>query len=162
MGKMLVIDVDKCTGCKMCELMCSFTHNGEFNPNKARIHVTPFEEQMVWVPVVCHQCEDPWCAKICPAGAITVEKDENNKTTLVKVNEEKCVGCKMCMLACPFGNIVVSDRGCAEKCDLCGGDPECAKFCLIGAIKFVDPEEGIRDRKKGVAEKVLESYKENK
>lgn len=162
MGKMLVIDVDRCTGCALCELVCSFKHYGEFNPIKSRIHVTTFWEHEIAVPVVCCQCEEPWCGRICPAGAITVEKEETTGATLVKVSEEKCVGCKMCMLVCPFGNIVVLDKGYAEKCNLCGGDPECVKFCASGALKFVEPELGTIAKKKGTAERVLGFYKEVK
>lgn len=68
----------------------------------------------------------------------------------------------MCMLACPFGCIVVSDRGCAEKCDLCEGEPECVKFCATKAIKFVEAELGMVAKKRGVAKRLLESYKEAK
>lgn len=160
MGKMLVIDIDKCTGCGVCELVCSFKHHDEFNPVKSRIHVTTFWQQEIAIPVVCQQCEEAWCAKICPAGAITIGKDEATGATLVTVSEEKCIGCKMCMLACPFGDIVVSDKGYAEKCDLCGGDPECVKFCYRKALQFVEPELGMMAKKKGVAKRLLDSYKE--
>jgi len=162
MGKMLIVDVNKCTGCGVCELMCSFKHNGDFNPLNARIHKNIFLYQEISIPVVCYQCEEPWCGKICPAGAIITEKDAKSGATLVTVSEEKCVGCKMCMLACPYGCIVVSDKGYAEKCDLCGGDPECVKFCPRGALKFEEPGEGVIAKKKGVAEKLLDSYKEVK
>jgi len=162
MGKMLVVDIEKCTGCHVCELVCSFKHHDEFNPTKSYIHVSVFLEQAIAIPVACYQCEEPWCGRICPAGAITTEKDAATGATLVTVSEEKCVGCKMCMLACPFGNIVVSDKGYAEKCDLCGGDPECVKFCLPGALKFVEAEPSVITRKKDVAERILASYKEVK
>jgi len=162
MGKMMVVDIDKCTGCGVCELICSFKHAGEFNPLKARIHVTPFLQYEIAIPVVCQQCEEPWCARICPAGAITAEIDETTGARIVEISEEKCVGCKMCMLACPFGNIVISAKGYAEKCDLCGGEPECVKFCLPGALKFEKPELSMIAKKKGIAERLLDSYKEVK
>ena len=162
MGKMIVTDIEKCTGCGLCELVCSFKHHDEFNPTKSRIHTNVFWQQAIAIPVVCYQCEEPWCGKICPAGAITTEKDEASGATLIKVSEERCVGCKMCMLACPYGCIVVSDKGYAEKCDLCGGDPECVKFCGPGAIRFAEAEVGMVAKKKTLAEKLLESYKEVK
>lgn len=162
MGKMIVTDVEKCTGCGLCELMCSFKHIGEFNPVKSRIHKHVFWKQAIAIPVVCYQCEEPWCARICPAGAITVGKDETSGARLIEVSEQKCVGCKMCMLACPYGCIVVSDSGYAEKCDLCDGDPECVKWCVTKAIRFVEPELGMISRKRGVAKRLLESYKEIK
>jgi len=162
MGKMIVIDIEKCTGCGLCELVCSFKHHDEFNPIKSRIHTNIFWQQAIAIPVVCYQCEKPWCGEICPAGAITTETDGTSGATLIKVSEARCVGCKMCMLACPFGCIVVSDKGYAEKCDLCGGDPECVKFCAPGAIRFAEAELGMIAKKKTLAEKLLESYKEVK
>ena len=162
MGKTLVIDIDKCTGCGVCELVCSFQHRDEFNPLKSRIHTTIFWQQEIAIPVVCLQCEDPWCGRVCPAGAITTKIDEVTGARVVTVSEEKCVGCKMCMLACPFSTIVVLDKGYAEKCDLCGGDPECVKFCTRGALKFVEPALGMIAKKKGIAGRLLDSYKEVK
>lgn len=160
MGKMLVTDVAKCTGCGWCELACSFRHHDEFNPTKSRIHKITFWQKAIIVPVVCQQCEEPWCGRICQAGAITTKKDEKTGATLVEVAAEKCVGCRMCMLACPYGCIIVSDEGTAEKCDLCGGDPECVKFCAAGAIKFTEAEAAIMARKKSVAERLLTSHRE--
>ena len=159
MGKMLFVDIGKCVGCGVCELVCSWKHNDEFNSSKSRIHNTIFMEEATAISVVCYQCEDPFCGRICPAGAITVKKDESSGATLVTVSETKCVGCKMCMLACPYGCIVVSDRGCAEKCDLCGGDPECVKFCPTGAISFVEPELSMMAKKRDIAARLLNLIK---
>ena len=75
MNKALTIDIGRCTGCHTCEFMCSFQHHDEFNPRKARIHTTVFLHEELAVPVVCSQCEDAWCQRICPSGAIS-------KTTL--------------------------------------------------------------------------------
>lgn len=158
MAKMIVVDVDKCTGCGVCELACSFEHHDEFNPTKSRIHTNLFWKEEIAIPVFCPQCEEPMCEKVCPTGAITTEREPNSRATLVSVSEEKCVGCKMCMLACPFGNVLVSDNGFAEKCDLCGGDPECVKFCLRGALKFVEPDENMLAKKEKTARSVLDSY----
>ncbi len=160
MAKGLVIDIGRCTGCGYCELMCSFIHHGEFNPLKSAIHTNVFIEKSAAVPVVCYQCEDPWCLKACPAGAISIENEPTTGIRVVKVNKERCVGCKMCTLACPFGCIVVSD-GCAEKCDLCGGYPECVRVCRAGAIKFEEAGQGIAAKRKSVAERLLGSYQED-
>jgi anaerobic carbon-monoxide dehydrogenase iron sulfur subunit len=159
MAKGLVIDISRCTGCGYCELMCSFVHHGEFNTLKSRIHTNVFIEKSTAVPVVCYQCEDPWCLKACPAGAISIENDPKTGIRVVKVHKEKCVGCKMCTLACPFGCIVVSD-GYAEKCDLCGGYPECVRVCRAGAIRFEETEYGLAAKRKSVAERLLDSYQE--
>lgn len=159
MPKSLVIDISKCTGCGYCELICSFAHHDEFNPLKARIHVNVFIEKSMAVPVVCYQCEEPWCAKACPAAALTVETDSKHEARIIKVNAERCVGCKMCTMACPFGCIVVAE-GRAEKCDLCGGTPQCVRICRSGALKFTDADTAVADKQKATAKKLLDSYQE--
>ena len=160
MNRMIAIDIGRCTGCGTCELMCSFRHHGEFNPRKARIRKTVFLHEELAIPVVCTQCEDPWCLRICPSGAISRTIIEDVHAAVVKVDEEKCVGCRMCMLACPFGNIEVGSSGHAEKCDLCDGDPQCVKFCARGALHFVDSERSIVDRRARIAAQLAVSYRE--
>lgn len=159
MSKSLVIDISKCTGCGYCELICSFAHHSEFNPLKSRIRVSVFIEKAMAAPVVCYQCEDPWCVKACPAGALEVRIMDSGNVRMIAVNKEKCVGCKMCTLACPFGCIEVND-GQAEKCNLCYGDPQCVQFCRAGALKFEDPHEVLAAKKKSVAERLISSYQE--
>lgn len=159
MPKEIVIDISKCTGCGYCELICSFTHHDEFNPRKARIRVNTFIEKSMAVPVVCYQCEDPWCVNACPAGALHIETDTSANTRMITVDKSQCVGCKMCTLACPFGCIEVTD-GQAEKCDLCGGTPQCVNVCRAGALQFIDPKTAITAKKKSVAERLVNSYQE--
>ena len=161
MTKMIAIDIARCTGCGACELMCSFKHHGEFNPRKSRIHQTVFLYDELAIPVVCTQCEDAWCERICPSGALGTTVLEGSGARVVKVDEDKCVGCKMCMLACPFGNIQVGAGGCAEKCDLCDGDPQCVKFCARGALHFVDSERGEGDKRHKLATMLAASYRES-
>ena len=85
--------------------------------------------------------------EVCPVGAIF--RDEKDA---VIINPDKCIGCKMCMNASPLGKIGFNtERRQVHKCDLCGGDPKCAKFCPTGAISYEDPEEGI-DRKRAIAD----------
>ena len=160
MSKMITVNIERCTGCGTCELMCSFRHHGEFNPRKARIRKTIFLHDELAVPVVCTQCEEAWCRAMCPSGAITKGTDVLSGASVVTVSEEKCVGCKMCMLACPYGNIVVGEKGCAEKCDLCEGDPQCVKFCPRGALNFVEAGDSIRERKQKLAATLLTAYQE--
>ena len=71
----------------------------------------------------------------CPVEAIVV----NAATGAKEVLEAVCVGCKVCTIACPFGTVNYRhDTGKVIKCDLCGGDPWCAKACPTGAIAYVD------------------------
>ena len=155
MSKLLVVNPEKCVSCRTCELMCSFGRVSEFNPRLAAVTVIGYEAAMTSVPVMCMQCDEACCLKVCPVGAIT--RDEAG---VVVMNPDKCIVCKMCVSACPLGNISYSSsERKVFKCDLCGGDPKCAKFCAPGAIQFVDPAE-VPDRKKAVAAKLNEVFGE--
>lgn len=158
MSRMIEVDIGRCTGCGTCELMCSLRHHGEFNPRKARIRKTVYLHEELAVPVVCTQCKDAWCQRICPSGAISRTKLADG-AEVVQVNHEKCVGCRMCQLACPFGNIEVGASGHAEKCDLCDGDPQCVRFCARGALRYIDSERSIVERRAGWAAQLADSYR---
>ena len=134
--KIITVNPNKCTGCRLCELACSFKNTGEFNPVRARIQVIGYDE-LLPIPVTCFQCEKPYCLEVCPARAIS--KDE--KTGAVQVTKQRCVGCKMCSLVCPFGNIAVSAaERVAVKCELCEDEPECVLFCPTGALEYKEAE----------------------
>ncbi len=138
MQKSLLIDPGKCTGCRQCEMACSNEKEGVFNPAKSRIRVFDFHTEAKFVPYTCTQCAQAWCMSACPVEAITVDASTGAKV----VNDNTCVGCKVCTIACPFGTInYVTDSGKVAKCDLCGGDPACAKACPTGAIVYVDADQ---------------------
>ena len=144
MNKILTIIPENCTNCGTCESVC---------PNEG-VDVIHFEEVGVSVPVMCLQCEDAACMKVCPKGAI--ERDENGA---VVPNIRKCIACKMCISACPFGNISFSPVSRQiVKCTLCGGNPRCAKYCPTEAIQFVDGSTGNIGKKKAVAAKFKELF----
>ncbi|MCL1849770.1 MAG: 4Fe-4S dicluster domain-containing protein [Clostridiales bacterium] len=155
MSKQLMVKPEKCVSCRTCELMCSFGHTKVFNPRLSAVTVIGYEEAMTSVPVMCMQCEEACCIKVCPVGAISM--DENGAAVM---NSDKCIVCKMCMSACPLGNIQFSPVSKKVfKCDLCGGDPKCAAFCPSGAITYVDVYEQS-DRKKAVADKFKDVFGE--
>ena len=136
MMKALVIDPGKCTGCKQCEMACSYENEGVFNPSKSRIRVFDFHEEARFVPYTCTQCDEAWCQKACPVDAISV--DENGAKV---ISNALCVGCKVCTIACPFGTVnYAADTGKVIKCDLCGGDPACAKACPTEAITYINAD----------------------
>ena len=65
------------------------------------------------------------------------------------VDQDRCLGCKMCVLACPFGGMAwEGERGRPIKCDLCGGEPECAHMCPTGAIRYVREEREAAARRR--------------
>ena len=158
----------KCIGCKACEIACSVAHL-DTSVVKANEMNLPFISRLnlvrtssVTMPIQCRQCEDAPCANVCSVGAI-VHKDNCNV-----VLEEKCIGCKECMLACPFGMIDMQPKftkGEAEfqvglkveslegeqkkayvvmqKCDLCKGranGPACIEVCPADAFVIVNPD----------------------
>jgi len=154
MDKDLTITPERCVACRTCELACSLTKTGECNPREARIRVITFDEEGFYTPTVCFQCQEAWCAQTCPAAAIT----KNVETGALEVDKDKCVGCRMCTMICPFGQVFVSKRtGKSNKCDLCGGDPVCVKFCPTGAIKFEKTDSLQQDRRKLMARNLMKS-----
>jgi anaerobic carbon-monoxide dehydrogenase iron sulfur subunit len=143
MLKSLHIDPDKCTGCVQCELACSYENEGVFNVAKSRIRVFRFHDQGRVVPYTCTQCAEAWCMQACPVAAIS----KNPDTGAMEVSDPVCVGCKVCTIACPFGTINYNQStGKVIKCDLCGGDPACAKACPTQAITFINADETGLDR----------------
>lgn len=155
MSKQLIIKPEKCIGCRTCELMCSFGHYAQFNPKMANVTVMEYEAASVAIPVMCLQCEEPTCLKVCPVSAIS-----RNEDGAVVMNYDRCIGCKMCMNACPLGNISYHPAlRKVFKCDLCGGAPKCARYCPSGAIQFVDADL-LPERKKLVGEKYRDAFGE--
>ena len=150
MRRSWIIDPLKCTGCKTCEVVCSLYHHNEVNPSRSRIRIVKWEDKGIDVPVVCQHCEIPLCMENCPTGALY--RDEENG--LVSYRRDLCIGCKLCLLVCPCGGISLCDDGSILKCDLCGGDPNCAKFCISKAIEFI-PNLQIGERQKREAAKAL-------
>ncbi len=140
MHKSLIIDPEKCTGCLQCEMACSLEHTGEFNPARSRIRIFEFEHGLHNVPYACTQCEAAWCLHACPVDAIGISA----LTGAREVDESTCVGCRVCIAACPYGTLAFNPQtGKVDKCDLCGGDPKCASVCPTDAIGYDVPPEGI-------------------
>lgn len=137
------IEKDACVGCRVCELICSMFHEGEFNPSLARIHVFRDPFQGIYVPTVCIQCQNPKCLDACPESAIVIDELTRAKIII----EEKCTGCGKCAEACPInaGNAVVRyniRKGVYTKCDLCGGSPKCVEWCPERALHYAGNQKG--------------------
>ena len=139
MATALRIDPDKCTGCMQCELACSWVQTGQFQPSASLIKVFIFDEQAAYTPYTCFQCNEAWCMTVCPVNAIGVNPETGAKVVL----EEACVGCALCVIACPFGTAYLSPTTHkATKCDLCGGEPACAMACPTECITVADSSNG--------------------
>ncbi len=122
---------ENCTGCHICELACSYRHGGAFRPFVSRITVFTNPDDHEALPVYCLQCRNAFCAAACPTNAIV--RDER---CAYVVEHLRCIGCRECAYACPFGAIGFEEGIFPVKCDLCGGDPECVKVCPHDALIY--------------------------
>jgi len=150
MAKVLVIDYEKCTGCRICEQVCTVKHEGVVNPARSRIRIIKWEQEGRYVPMVCQQCESAPCQSICPVKAIS--RDEN--LNRVMVDYDICIGCRMCVAICPFGGMSfdpIAQK--VIKCDFCDGDPLCVKFCEENAVQYVDASEQSLEKQIAIADK---------
>jgi len=142
--KTIVFDPYYCTGCMRCMTTCSTYKNGATSLSKSRLHIIRHEghsiskidekDDLIFDMITCRHCDEPYCMQVCPTLAI----ERDNNTGAVVVAPDKCVGCRMCTVACPFGAISYDQvKKRVMKCDLCGGDPQCVKFCPSEALQFL-------------------------
>ena len=146
MNRFIIADAQKCIGCRTCEVACVVSHQRDqdcsgvsamrFAP---RIRVVKNDE--LSTATLCRQCEDAPCANVCPEGAIRREN------SVWRVDQHRCIGCKSCMVACPYGAMtvtVVKEQAQALKCDLChhrAEGPACVAACPTQALRVMVPAE---------------------
>ena len=151
--KQIVVHQEKCTACRECELACSLEHTGRFVPALSRIRVNDLYEEHFYLPMTCVHCADAPCAAVCPTVAIQRRPDGE-----IRVADERCIGCKMCLLACPFGVMGFEpEKGVAQNCDLCAGDPQCVTFCVPRALEYAEVETDATVRQKIYAATIRQS-----
>jgi Fe-S-cluster-containing dehydrogenase component len=157
MRKTLAIDLDRCIGCYTCEVSCK-QENGValgLSWNKV-LTVGPSgrypDVQMYFLPTMCQECEDPPCVKTCPTGASYKRPDG-----IVLIDKAKCIGCQLCMKACPYGaRSFNTETKVVEKCTLClhlqeaGDKPACVKSCVAKARFFGDADDPNSDVSKAL------------
>jgi Fe-S-cluster-containing dehydrogenase component len=109
--------------------------------SRLRILFDEGRETERYAAVNCQHCDDAICCAVCPSEAL--QKDE--KTGWVTQNSSKCVGCEMCIVACPL-SVPIFDPALkvAVKCDFCLGDPECVKHCSSGALRLCAREDAVQ------------------
>ncbi len=154
--KALVINYEKCTGCRLCELVCAVFHHGVSNPQKARIKVEKWEWEGLYIPMSCKQCIDAPCMNVCPVRAIS----RDDTLGRVIVDHDLCIGCRSCVAVCPFGAMgfdPVEKK--VFKCDLCDGDPQCVRFCDEKAVDYLEVTREPLLRKREAAEKIAQAHK---
>ena len=178
----MVIDTYKCMGCNACTVICkqyNATAPGVFWNKVFTKEVGKFpSSKIAFLPTLCMHCENPPCVKACPTGA--THQDENG---IVTVDSEKCIGCRMCMVACPYSarNFNYGQRkpyyegqeptayeqarapeheaGTVEKCTFCKGrveageDPMCVSICPTRARTFGDLDDPTSEVSKLAASK---------
>jgi carbon-monoxide dehydrogenase iron sulfur subunit len=177
-NEIIYADPEKCLGCHSCELSCAVAHGeGDLQGAVARgLSLRPRNRVVladgVRMPMQCRQCEDAPCVFACPTGAILQEDGQ------VKIREKNCVGCKLCVMVCPFGVIFVAaegepdskgrtNRGVAKKCDLCldwkvrtgKALPACVDACPTKAISLVDMDAYRRVLLEARAAELAQSHK---
>lgn len=152
----MLIDTGACVGCYACRVSCQ-RQNGLI-PTEAFIHYAERERGVYpnvkteVVPVQCMHCEDAPCARACPTGATYVTEEG-----VVRVDQEKCIGCKYCMVVCPYqARVVNEETGTVDKCRLCAAEfaegeanCSCVSACLTGArmVGDLDDKNGELYRK---------------
>ena len=170
MAKVIVVDIEKCMACHCCELACAVAHSSTKELSAAvqsgeqpghRISVEAYGRKAV--PVNCQHCEEPACVLACPTGAVY----RPGKKGPVLVEAARCIGCRMCVQACPFGVITLRGDGKGVlKCDLCverlaaGQEPACVAACPTKALRFVEEEDANRVKRRKAAERMVLAQQE--
>ena len=141
---------ESCIGCRLCEVYCQLKHAKSKDLIKAFKRESPRplprlrveEKGAVSISIRCQQCDEAPCVHACLTGALTHDRVRG----VIKADEEKCIGCWMCILVCPYGAIRqdVQQRK-TLKCDLCQGEnvPVCVANCPNEALVYAEEQAGI-------------------
>ena len=180
--KAIIVDFNKCAGCRTCETACSaYNHQvekdgqmmkGLGNPDLSNIKVWHYNPD-VDVPVTCFLCEDAPCIEACPilsypiTGRKALYRDEAFNT--IKCDLDRCIGCEKCSKACreKSGGVIFPNENTGKPehmCTLCDGDPQCVKYCPYGALLYlsVTSEMPLRNTSpEQIAEILIEKYYNN-
>jgi len=130
----VVHDPKICAGCRTCEIVCAVKHEGIASSELSRIQWTKgIMDACITDIMTCKQCPGPECVAVCPTKALHVDADTGARV----IDEKLCTGCQLCLNACPVVPTRIrynAAKNVCFKCDLCGGNPQCVKFCPTGAL----------------------------
>ena len=162
----MVIRQALCVDCEKCIEACKSTNHVPEHGYRTRILTRRYTgmlgKEVEFIPVLCNQCNDAPCVRACPTRA--TYKDP--VTGIVRMQSKKCIGCKTCMLACPYDARYFSDvRRAVDKCDFCWeerlshGETQtgCSSACPTGARTFgniTDPDNVVYKLVHQIEEKV--------
>ena len=180
-----VIDLRRCDGCKYCTEACQSTHYLPKEMEWIKVYEVEAENgNQFFMPRICMQCENPPCLKVCP-----VEATFKNSEGVILVNQDRCIGCRLCMAACPYEaryfNFrqppqppegfaqpmpefpVPQRRGTVGKCVLCvhyvkeGRLPACVEACRMDAIYIADLNTRVMTNRSGETYEMSRYLREN-
>ncbi len=165
--KEVFVRLDRCMGCKSCEMACAVEHSKSKDLLRSvsekpgpvrRVYVEMAEGQKI--PLVCRHCEDAPCVAVCRTGAMS----QDPRSGIVDRNEDSCVGCWMCAMICPYGVIGRhKEVRIAVKCDRCKSMevPACVRACPSKTLVFATQREFVEMmRKEAVTKLARESKKQ--
>ena len=160
-----VIEVDRCIGCKGCQVSCKLENKVALGANRNQVlTIGPIgtypDIQMYFLPTMCQHCENPTCAEVCPTGACYQDPEDG----VVRIDRNVCIGCQTCAGACPYkANTLNQELRVMDKCNLCeqlrekGEKPACVKNCCGDALHFGD----LNDPESEVSKLLAEAGEEN-
>jgi molybdopterin-containing oxidoreductase family iron-sulfur binding subunit len=180
----MVIDLRRCDGCRHCTIACQAMHYLPEDHEWIKVYDIHEEEQRFFLPRPCMHCENAPCLKVCPVAA-TFKNEEG----LILVDQERCIGCRLCMAACPYNaryfNFaeppkpptsqngpspefpVPQRRGTVGKCDFCSHEtkrgrlPACVEACRMDAIYIADLNSDVMTNRSGETYRLSQYLREN-
>jgi Fe-S-cluster-containing dehydrogenase component len=156
---MLLHNPDDCIGCQACEVHCKTNKNLDAGPAPTKIItigpvMVNHRPRVRFVNMPCFHCEEPWCAKVCPTGAM----QRRDADGIVFIQHSLCIGCKSCIVACPWGAPQWDPTMRKPvKCDYCkdrldaGLQPACVTKCVTQCLSLVDASPLIDNRREKYA-----------
>lgn len=162
--KVIGVHLDRCTGCKTCELYCATERGSTGKTLLKAVQESPLPQPRlivagkneVPVPLQCRHCLQAPCIEACLAGAL----GRDPKTDLVMLREDRCIGCWTCTAFCPYGVIFPwPDRKIALKCDRCASmeGPVCVDVCPTRALELAEldgMETLLRERRREITKNI--------